>query len=299
MRFLLFENALLPAACLLMTLSWSSSALAEHPIEVQRLTAKQQYFEALTHYEKLARRQVTSDVLEAAGRSAWALGLSDQAAEHFDHVLRDETLTESQEGRLLLMRATLELQEDRPRVAILFAERALKRLQKDSKLKGAIRILWGDALSSMEQHGAAKRKYEEAIESVAYELVPEVAFRLGRELRALGEMDRAIEYYRKVPVAHERAAESLRALAEISLEQADYTALDFWLRQGKDRFPDAFLDSWVEYARGRAALGNGDLDELRRVRVEALEKYPPSDSWVTLLDAFAEKVEWTSRTQKQ
>ncbi|MCB0329531.1 MAG: hypothetical protein KDD70_07705 [Bdellovibrionales bacterium] len=274
-------------------------ALAEHPIEVQRLTANGKYFEALTLYEQLPRRTVNSEATEAAGRSAWGLGMSERAAEFFDTVLRDESLSATKRARLLLMRGTIELQEHRPRVAILFAERAYEQLTEPTKLRGAVLLLWGDAFAQLKTYGPARKKFEEAIEEISHELVPEVALRLAIAARALGETDAALAYLRKVPVSHSRAPEAIRALAELSLEREDYPAVHAWLQRGVELYPDSFLDSWVQYALVRAAAAAGEYGEVRKLREEALKNYPPSDSWVSLLEAIAEKAEWNHLKQDE
>ncbi|MCI5065372.1 hypothetical protein MRY87_06575 [bacterium] len=274
---------------------WSWDVLAEHPIEVQRSTANAQYFEALTLYEKLPRRTLTPATVEAAAKSAWGLGLAEQAIEHLEQLHRHDDFSPEKKARLHLMRGTIELQEGRPRIALLAAERAFQHLPEPSQLRGAVSLLWGDAFAFLQQYGIAEKRYREALEEVAYEIVPDVAYRLGGVYRKLGDTTKAIDAFKNVPVSHERAPEAIRSLAQLSLQEKDYPALQLWIERGKELYPDRFIDSWSEYALGRAAAEQRDLSALREIRLNALKKYPPSDLWISLLDALAEKAEWNSK----
>ncbi len=62
-----------------------TSAFAQHSIDVQRLAAKGEYFEALANYEKLPKRRANTEAITAAARSAWGLGLSDRAIQEYDN----------------------------------------------------------------------------------------------------------------------------------------------------------------------------------------------------------------------
>jgi hypothetical protein len=84
----------------------------------------------------------------------------------------------------------------------------------------------------------------------------------------------------------------VRSLGEIALETGDYAAAGFWLRRGREEYPDRFLDSWVDYALVRVAAHDGATDEVREIRTRAEAAYAPSDGWLTLLVAESEAYEW-------
>ncbi|MGA1191486.1 MAG: tetratricopeptide repeat protein [Bdellovibrionota bacterium] len=270
----------------------TSRSEAQHPIDIQKMTAAGKYYEALSLFEQLPERKVTIEALEAAARSAWGLSLLDRASTYIDRILLDETLSGERRAKSLFMRAMIELHADKPRVAILFADRAKALIQSPTELRGSILMLLGDAHISLAQLGPAKANYSDAFEEVSEELIAEVAFRLAEVERKLGNLEEATDFYRKVPVSHERAPEAMRALSEVSLQAKDYTGVQLWLTKGRELYPDHFLDSWVEYALARSAFEMDDLRTLQKIREAATEKYPTSDSWITLLHALAEKAEW-------
>ncbi|NBW41188.1 hypothetical protein EBR25_09330 [bacterium] len=267
---------------------------AQHPIDIQKLTASGHYYEALVLFEKLPERRVTPEAIESAARSAWGLSLLDKATSYLDQLLREESLSNEKRAKILSMRAMIELHGKKPRVAILFGERAQELLPSATELRGSILMLLGDAHSALDQFGAARGFYLQAFDEVSEELIADTAFRIAEVERHLGNLEEAISFYRKVPVSHERAPEAMRALSEVALQLKDYGGVRVWLTKGRELYPDYFLDSWVEYALGRSAFELDEIRALKKIRQAAAEKYPLSDSWITLLNALAESAEWNT-----
>ena len=95
------------------------------------------------------------------------------------------------------------------------------------------------------------------------------------------------------PLSHERASSAVRYLAGIALDQKNFKDAGFWLARGQEEYGERFLDSWVDYALTQVAINEKNSDKVRTIRTAAAAKYPPSDPWVTMLNAAAEAFEWS------
>ena len=290
MRFSRFAFSLM----LLAVWSYTLPVQAQHAIDIQRKVAKGEYFEALTLYEQMPKRTVSTTARVAAGKAAWALSLPDRAIQEFDTALRAADLTNTDRAKLLLSRGIIEYQEGKYQTAILFAEKLTTFLESASAYRGKGWLLWAESLSKLNSYGAAEQKYERALQEVVTVEQPEVRYLYGNcELR-LGELVKARTQFEQIPFEHERAPLAIRALAQISLDEGKAEEADFWLRKGRSEFPEDFLDSWVDYALVQAAIKNNQQEEVKNIRSEAEKKYPPSDQWLTLLSAAAESYSWNT-----
>ncbi|MFO0416902.1 MAG: tetratricopeptide repeat protein, partial [Pseudomonadota bacterium] len=140
-----------------------SSALADHPIDVQRLSSEGEHFKALTLYDVLPDRRLGEDTHIAAAKSAWALGLARQAADIFDAVLRDNSLGQDDRARLTLSRGVIEYQEGRYQEAALFAEKAASLIPQGAPLRGRALLLWGQSLVRDKAYATAEEKLTMAL----------------------------------------------------------------------------------------------------------------------------------------
>jgi tetratricopeptide (TPR) repeat protein len=267
-------------------------ASAQHPVNVQRLSAEGEHLKALTMYEVLPERVLAADTRLAAARSAWALGLNDRAAREFDTVLRLPDINADLRARLTLSRGVLEFQEERYQEAVLYATKAVSYLKEPSPLRGRAYLLWGQSLSALKSYAVAEDKFLKALHECEGVDAPEVNFSLGIIEMKLAKYNDAEERLKKVPSDHDRAAEALRALASIALETGRDVQAKFWIEKGKLDHPDAFVDSWADYGLVQVALSQNDLLRARRKVEDAQQQYPPSDAWLILMQAALEKAEW-------
>ncbi|MCB0332247.1 MAG: tetratricopeptide repeat protein [Bdellovibrionales bacterium] len=282
---------------LFLIFSGLGDAFAQHPIDVQRQSAQGEHFSALVTYEKLPRRTVNAGAQLSAAKSAWALGLSQRAIEDFEEILRKYKLSPSEQARIFLSRGMIEYQEGRYQVAALYAEKLTTALKQESPLRSHGWFLWGESLFQLGSYGAAAQKYTSALSEADESSIPDIHFRLGRSHVLLGQLDEAKSHFEQIPLGHERTPEAIRHLAEIALDQQQYAQASFWLTKGKEEYPDEFLDSWVDYALVRVAHSQGDTEKMEQIREEAEKRYPPSDSWFTLLNASAEGSFWMRREE--
>lgn len=274
-----------------------ASLLAQHPVEVERQAANAEYFQSLVTYDKLPRRRTTTSAILAAARSAWGLSLPERAGEELEAALRDPNLDSTERGRIHLTRGIIEFQEGRYQVAALYAQKAAETADESATLRSRSMLLWAEALSELQSYGLADEKYKAAAEAAAVEDQPEIAFGHGSALFALGRYDEARLAFEKVPLGHERTADAIKHLARIALDTGRTASAEFWLNKGRAEYPDSFLDSWVDYALVRVAIEQKDHSKVKLIRETAAGRYPPSDFWVSLMNAAAEAFEWAETNQ--
>lgn len=294
----LSERSVCAAIVIALSLGLASPQISEaqHPIEIERAAAQQEYLRAMVTFDKLPNRRATTNAIIAAARSAWALSLPGRASREFERALRDETLTPTQRAELLLARGIIEFQEERYQVATLFAERGVSALKIGGPLRAQILLLWGDTLMRLGSPGAASDKYEQALAESTSTMLPDVNFKRGSCKYRLGQYEAARDALETIPVNHEHAPEAMRMLAQIGFETRRYDQVEFWLKTGRERFADQFLDSWVDYARISAAIARNDLDSVNSIAKAAAVRFPASDPWMTLLNAATEAFLWSRAT---
>ena len=274
-----------------------SGVLAQHPVEVERQAASAEYFQSLVTFDKLPQRRTTTSAILAAARSAWGLSLPERAGEELEAALRDPNLDSTERGRIHLTRGIIEFQEGRWQVAALYAQKAAEAATESETLRSRSMLLWAEALSELQSFGLADEKYKAAAEAAAVEDQPEIAFGHGSALYALGRYDEARLAFERVPLGHERTADAIKSLARIALETGRTASAEFWLNKGRADFPDRFLDSWVDYALLKVAIDQKDQSKVKSIRDAAAGRYPPSDFWVSLMNAAAEAFEWEQTHQ--
>jgi tetratricopeptide (TPR) repeat protein len=272
-------------------------AFAEHPIDVQRLTAEGDHFKALVLYELLPDRRLGDDTHIAAAKSAWALGLTRQAADLFDSVLRRTTIDDDERARITLSRGILEYQEARYQEAALFAEKAAALLPEKAPLRGRAMLLWGQSLLKAQAYATAEEKLLRALGEVLPSDRPDVALALGTAQIKLGKLTDAERSLKTIPASHAYASEAIRMLASIALQTKQNERARFWIEKGKTAYADAFLDSWADFGLVKVAIEADDLAQARRVVDKASQRFPPSDTWLILMQAALEQAEWNEQAK--
>lgn len=291
-------NRLSAKILLIVLCSVATGAAAQHPVDVQRYMARGEYFEALTTFEQLPQRRITTDTRIAAAKSAWALGLMDRAAQELDAALKDDSLPRDERARQTVSRGIIEFQEGRYQDSILYAEKALSLVSGPSPLRARALCLWGQALFKTKAYGAAEEKLTEALKISPESDEAEMRFIRGQIRFRLAKYQDAQADFETIPLDHDRAPLAIRYLARLALEQGNFEGAGFWLTKGRQEFPDYFVDSWVEYARMRIAAQTGDRATMSKLLEQAQKQYPPSDPWIVLAAATAEIGVWQSTESK-
>jgi type IV pilus assembly protein PilF len=281
-------RVLIASACILAP----AVSFSEHPIDVQRLSASGNHYEALLAFHRLPDRQINAEARLAAARSAWAMSLPSMAIDQLERALQSDKLSNAQRAQALLTRSIIELQEERVRIAPIYAEKALKILPSNSPLRARAWMVWGESLHELGTYSAAKQKYEKALKEADTEMLPDLHFRMGICSLQLGELDSAEQHFENIPLSHPRAPQAVRELASIALERRQYDKAQFWLKKARADYQEDFLDSWVDFGLYRSAFALGDKEAAASSILSAQEKFPPSDDWFTLMLAEAESQEW-------
>lgn len=277
--------------------SWTANA--QHPIDIQRLSAEGDHFKALSLYELLPHRQFDTDTYVSAAKSAWALGLTKQSIALFDSVLRGETLSSEDRARITLSRGVIDFQEERYQEAALFAEKASTLLPEKSPLRGRALLLLGQSLLKVGAYATAEEKLLRALADSIQSDRPEIVFALGSAQIKLGKLTEAEKSLKAVPTEDARAPLAVRSLASIALQTNQSERAQFWFERGKSSYPEAFLDSWADYGMTKAALESGNINHARAVVERAEKRFPPSDTWLILMRAALEHAEWNRGTEGQ
>jgi tetratricopeptide (TPR) repeat protein len=272
-------------------------ASAQHAAQVQQLSADGEHMKALAMYELLPNKKLMTETRIAAAKSAWALGLNRQAAEGFDSVLRDPTISQDIRTRLILSRGVIEYQEERYQEAALYAEKAISYMRESVPLRGRAYLLWGQSLLRTGAYVSAHERFEKALGDVQPQDRAEAHFALGLVELKLARYTDAQKNLEAIPMDHARTPVAVRMLAGIALETQQYDRVKFWIEKGKIDHPEAFVDSWGDYSLVQAAIARGDLDDARRITDIAQKQFPASDSWIILMQASLEVAEWKKREQ--
>lgn len=287
----------------------SSLVLAKHTrqssleLSIQELSAKGEHFEALARFEKTPRRKHSSELLASVARSAWALGLEDQAMARFDQALalnqieqknrhKSTDRHEVESARLMLSQGMIEFQKHNYRAALKHGENVLLLLSKTSPLRSQALFLTAESLRLLKRLDQAEMRYEEAIEQAQSEELGELKYNLALCQSDLGKISLAKSNLESIASTDKRAAEAVRHLANLALDAADYQSSEFWLNLGKRDFAQKFIDPWVEYALVKSLTEQGKYEQAEKVRFEALKRFSARDPWMTLMEAVSEVGFW-------
>jgi len=264
----------------------------QHSVDVQRHLTKGEYLEALIEYDKMPRRKVDFEASFAAAKSAWALSIPDRAIEEFERSLRLPQLDPFRRAQVLLSRGILEYQEGRSEMASVYAQKVTEMDEVPPSLRARAWHLWGEALMRLALHGAAEDKYLKALSEAAEEDQGEFHFALGKCQLLMGRHEGAKTHFEAVSPKADRYGEALRYLAEIALETRNFDAARAALVKGQEEFSNFFLDAWVDYALLQVAIAKKDVAGVEQISLRANDRFPPSDPWLTLLNAAAEAFRW-------
>lgn len=266
-----------------------------HPIDVQQSAASGDFLKAMVSFDKLPKKAQSTDAIVAAARSAWGLSLPMRAITEFDRALAQPDLEQGERAKVLLSRAIVEFQEGRHQLAALYAERATEAAKNNTTLSSRSFVLWGESLTAMKSLAQAAVRYQQGLELAAPEDENDLRLLIGGVQAELGKYDLAKKSYESIPIQHPKAPEAMRALAKLALQQGSPESVEFWLSKGREQFPDAFIDSWVDFALASAAIQQHDDKKLNEVLESATKRFPPSDQWYNLTLALNEEYEWNKR----
>jgi len=274
---------------------FAAAAYGEHPIDVARASANGDYFDALVIWNKLPKRRATTESIMAAAKSAWALGLGEKASELYDFAAHRPDSSARTRALATLSRGIIEFQESNYQLAVLFAERAIKEAdEKHSDMVAKAEVLLGDSEKELDSLAGAEKHFLKALKLAPHDESYSVNFKLGEVQQRLGKLDEAAANFKEIPLNHELIVDAIKHLATIASEEKNYKETFFWLKYGRENYPEKFLSSWVDYALFNASIRLGKESE--KIFNAAVKRYPPSDPWLILLNAEHELHAWSSGT---
>lgn len=281
----------------MLTLSWViPTASAQHPIDIEKKAQAGEWLEALSAYKMLPSRRITPSAALAAAKSAWALGLINQAKSEYDRALHldpdGDELSDVDRARILFSRGIIEFQEGNYQSAIVFAGKASDLIEVEGPLKAEVFQLWGESLLKANKPQLALEKFEEALSWIRPEGEGDLHYLIATASMTIGQLQKAEEHFTAIPLRHSKSGLAMKGLGMIALEGRKYDEVTFWLTKGRQEYPDVFLDSWVDFALVKAYSEIGNNELLKKTYDNATASYPPSDGWLILLQATAEESFW-------
>jgi tetratricopeptide (TPR) repeat protein len=267
-------------------------ALAQHSVEVQRLQVQGQYLKSLFEYAKIPKKRESPDATIAAAKSAWALSLPERAVEEFERALKMKGLDSLQRAQVTLSEGIVRFQEGEFQLAALYAERAVGMIAPPHAIRSRALLLWGESLTATGNLAGAEMKFQDALQEMPSEEQDGALFRLGNVRMKLGKRDEAREALEAIPTKSDHAPETIRALAQLELDTGNFRRAYQWLVKGQREHAEFFLDGWVHYALMKCAIAESQTTVVEDLQRTAEERFPPSDPWITLLEAAAEAYYW-------
>ena len=219
-----------------------------------------------------------------ASRSAWALGLADEARNLSDELLEDERLTGIERAQVFLARAILEFQEGAYGVARAFAEDEVEILDP-SNFRAQFWLLIAESYTYEGKHSKAERFYQMAVDDATGEPRYEASYLLGKCRIALGNIERARYSFISIEKQSRFAHLALKELLALTYQQQEYDAVLEWIEEARAYHPSEFNDAKSLYyyissliSLGKFARADTELREFRRLHGD-------SNNWLSLARA--------------
>lgn len=251
------------------------------------LTENGEHFKALSAFYGQPETERSLAERLAVARSAWALGLVEQARETWDNLFAQPELKGPEYLHALLGRAIMELQEGRFDVARRFAEQAADRLDA-SDLRAQF---WLVIAESLREEGITKRSelfYRKAAEESGSRVREEALLLLGGAQLKLGMLSEARYALTSIPTISPYAPQALRTLVEIDYTQRDYDGVLTWINEGRQSYPAQFGDPWLYYVEITALIELGNAVQARKVLGQFRARHSTTNAWYSLSEAAVE-----------
>ncbi|RME62280.1 MAG: hypothetical protein D6780_00040 [Candidatus Dadabacteria bacterium] len=269
-----------------------SFAFALHPRDVVSEKEKGNYLRAIEIFKQLPKRQQSASSLVAVAEAYWALGLNKEADKYFSQALTFKNLSKKKRAYLWISRGVIEFQKHNFTLAVLYAKKALPLTNEFPLLKARAELLIGDSLFEQENFSSAEKHYKEALKYSAKDEKPAVYYRLGETALKIGALNKALNYYKMVPINYSKGVKSLKKLAFIYTKLKDYKNALEAIQTGKKLYPDEFEDSYIDYLYLLSALKAGKQKLAEQILQKAEKDYPASDNWLLLMKSEKELAYW-------
>lgn len=273
---------------LLCLLGLSTTAVAQHPQELEALVSQQRFYEVAVTSRQLARRRITDRQDLAIARSEWALSLPQAAAARFAAIAESPILTQQEREEAFLAQVVIALQEENFQKVVELVDRMSQTSGLSSEAQSKAQLLQGEALLRLEETERACTILATSLESLPVPQKGDAALLLGKCERLNGRLNEARTSFELVPIDHPGAGEAVHNLIQIALQQRDIKRTRYWVQKGREQFPEVVAESWTRYILGLLAISEQDVGSLSELLREGEKTASPSDHWYLLLQAAAE-----------
>ncbi len=254
---------------------------------VRELSEQGRHIEALKIVTDNSRQVPLSDLLYGA-KSAWALGLVDQARSLWDKALRHKDCTGNERGRTLLARALLEFQESKFEQSRSFAEEGTSLLP-ESELRGELWYVIGESLSSQGMSSLAEQYLEKSIKEGTKERKQEALYRLALVQNQLGKTTEARDSLTKVELTSSVTPQAIKELIRIDMKRSNYGGMRTWIAEGRNSHPSSFNDPETSYLHITALVGEGLEYDAAKELEKTISSFSDTNPWVALSQAVIEE----------
>lgn len=258
-----------------------------NPQSLEALNARGNHFEVMALARKQDKSLLSLSEQLAAARSAWALGLVDEARDYWALALANEELSGAERYRTMLASAILELQEKNFDKAREISERATIESEA-SDVRSQFWLVIADSLKAQKALGAAQEYYARAVEEAADSRKAEARYLLAECQYLTGQKQKARTNFVLIETASAYSSLALNRLAEIDLELENYKGVITWIEAGRRRASSEFRGAWQSYAYARALIAEGKLKD-SQIEVDQLKaRVSDQDPWYLLAAATLE-----------
>ncbi len=249
------------------------------------LSKRGEHFEALRkYYEGKDFVFSLTDTIFAA-RSAWALGLPQQAREIWDQVFANSALANPERVREILARSIMELQEGNYETSRSLAEEAVYDLES-SDARSQLFLVIAESLNDQGTLKRAESFYQKAALEGSKSSRGEAQFLLGQCQLKQGLAEQARYSFTAVPTESSFAPGALRKLSEIDLQEKEYESVLTWIEEGEERYPSEFDEASIYHAKITALLELGRFDQAQQALEKLRSRYSENNSWFILAHAM-------------
>jgi tetratricopeptide (TPR) repeat protein len=255
-------------------------------IGIRELSAQGRHFDSVLLYKSNEHSRSLGETL-AVAKSAWAIGLVDEARKRWDEALQHPECSGTERARIYLSRAIMELQENRFEEARSFSEEG-SGLLESSELRGELYYVTAEALYAQKMFSLSERYYEKAAREGSRERSQEALLQLARVRNNLGRYAEARKTLTQIELTSKVTPEALEELLAIDTKNKNFAGVRTWIEEGRTSFPSEFRSSKTSYQHARALVHEGLMveadEEISYLSTNAKE----NDPWFQLGRALLE-----------
>jgi tetratricopeptide (TPR) repeat protein len=255
-------------------------------IGVKELSRQGRHFDALMMYKENENSHSLGEIF-AVARSAWALGLVNEARKRWDEALQHPECSGTERARVYLSRAIMELQEGDYEKARSFAEEGSSIIEA-SELRGELFFVVAEALYSQKMFSLSERYYDRVVREGSKERSQESLLQLARVRFSLGRFAEARKTLTQIELTSKFTPEAISELLHIDLKNRNHSGVRTWVEEGRTSYPSEFRSPKVSYQHATALASEGLLLEAEEEVAYISAHSKENDPWLNLGRALIE-----------